>query len=191
MKHVVLVLALAAFADDTPPFATVSPSDYAMTQIDTVPTKDEIVKLFGPAPVDDLRDLINGDGDFGVQLRAIAALPRFCTGNCTSGEPHDTIVSVLGSIDPADRTGTTILRLRAAIEALGAARSGLTSDVNRLVPFLDNASRDIRVATARALRDLCNTQAIVPLRVRYEQEQVPQVRLAISAALRDLGQCSP
>ncbi len=86
------------------------------------------------------------------------------------------------------------LLLRAAIEALGAAglgnQGGDPNDVAVLVPFLDNTSRDIRAATARALSDLCDTQAIVPLRTRYLGETVPQVRLAISAALRDLAQCS-
>jgi HEAT repeat protein len=82
------------------------------------------------------------------------------------------------------------LLLRAAVEALGIARTGNPDDVPRLVPYLDHPSRDIRAATARALRDMCNTGAIVPLRTRYQNEQVDQVRLAISTALRDLGQCS-
>ena len=186
---IVFLTALCA-ADDQTAAPQLSTMEYVLTPIDTVPTKDEIIKLFGPTAIDTLETLIAGSGDFGVQLRAIGALPRFCTGSCSSGDPHTSIVNVIIAIDPTDRRGTTLLRLRAGIEALGSTRSGLTSDVNRLVPFLDDASRDIRVATARALRDLCNTQAIVPLRVRYEKELVAQVRLAISAALRDLGQCS-
>jgi HEAT repeat protein len=187
-----LLFLIGISAADDQPAPQLSTMEYVLTPIDTVPTKDDIVKLFGSTTaIDNLEALIAGDGDFGVQLRAIGALPRFCTGNCSSGDPHDSIVNVITGIDTSDRRGTTLLRLRAGIEALGSTRSGLTSDVNRLVPFLDDASRDIRVATARALRDLCNTQAIVPLRVRYEMELVAQVRLAISAALRDLGQCSP
>ena len=93
----------------------------------------------------------------------------------------------------ADFTGTPthspidLLRVRAAIEALGVA-TRIPSDVDLVVPFLDNSSRDIRAATAGALRDMCITQAIGPLRARYQHEQVAQVRLAISEALRDLGQ---
>lgn len=193
MKHVLPIVFLTALcaADDQPAVQQLSTMEYVLTPIDTVPTKAEIVTLFGPTAIDNLEALIAGSADFGVQLRAIGALPRFCSGSCSSGDPHDSIVNVVTTVDPTDRRGTNLLRLRAGIEALGATRSGLTSDVNRLVPFLDDASRDIRVASARALRDLCNTQAIVPLRVRYEKELVTQVRLAISAALRDLGQCSP
>jgi len=194
MKHsigIAFVVALCAFAGDSSAPTQLTSIDYVMTPIDTVPTKAEIVNVLGPTALDNLKSIIAGTGDFGIQLRAIGALPQFCTGNCTSGDPHDAIVGVIAGIDPDDHRGTTILRLRAGIESLGATRGGLTSDVNQLVPFLDNASRDIRVSTARALRDLCNTQAIVPLRVRYEKELVAQVRLAISAALRDLGQCSP
>jgi hypothetical protein len=104
------------------------------------------------------------------------------------------LVQILASISPADQAGTSILLLRATIESIGVAKSGDPNDVSRLTPFLDNLSRDIRAATAFALRDLCNSQAITPLRNRYNIELgstgVPQVRLAISAALRDLGQCS-
>lgn len=181
--------ALCAFTDARA-IGPLSTTEYVMTPIDTVPSKAQIIELYGASAVDNLKAIITGNGDFGIQLRAIGALPRFCAGSCASGEPHDSIVALLASIDPVDRRGITLLRLRAAIEALGATRSRLTSDVNRLVPFLDDASRDVRVATARALRDLCNTQAIVPLRVRYEMEKVAQVRLAISGALRELGQCS-
>ncbi|MEJ7603271.1 MAG: hypothetical protein WKG01_35615 [Kofleriaceae bacterium] len=189
---IAFVASLCAFAGDhlTPAVAQPSTTEYVMTPIDTVPSKDQIVALYGTTAVANLKALINGGGDFGIQLRAIGALPRFCAASCATGEPHDSIVALIAGIDPGDHRGITLLRLRAGIEALGATRSRLTSDVNRLVPFLNNASRDVRVATARALRDLCNTQAIVPLHVRYEQEMVAQVRLAISAALRDLGQCS-
>jgi len=79
--------------------------------------------------------------------------------------------------------------LRATIEALGVLR--VPDDVTLLVPQLNHPSRDIRAATARALRDLGNTQAIVPLRARYDQDQVDQVKVAISDALRVLGQPIP
>ena len=62
-------------------------------------------------------------------------------------------------------------------------------DVGLLVGLLDHASRDIRAATARALRDLCNSNAVVPLRMRYTVEPTEQVKLAISDALRILEQC--
>jgi HEAT repeat protein len=78
------------------------------------------------------------------------------------------------------------LRMKAAIEALGVLR--IPDDVSILLPQLDHPSRDIRASAAHALRDLGNTQAIPTLRARYQQEQVQQVRIAISDALRVLGQ---
>jgi HEAT repeat protein len=84
-----------------------------------------------------------------------------------------------------------LLILRAAIEALGALEIG--TDVPVLSPLLDHPSQDIRATTANALGDLCNNAAIEPLRVRYSEETVPQVQLAISQALRLLGAppCTP
>jgi HEAT repeat protein len=132
-------------------------------------------------------------------LRAIRALPQFCTAqlpHCKDDSdaamsPVRTAVrDVINSVAPTDRDGRSLLRLRAGIEALGAVGSGEQSDVDTLVAFLGHPSRDIRYATARALRDLCIQTAITPLRNRYDEETVPQVSLAISAALGDLAQCS-
>jgi hypothetical protein len=168
---------------------------HTLTPIDSLPTKDDIVKLTGPDGVPRLRELaLSQTVDFGVQLRAIRALPHFCSPSCKTPEihpAHAAVLDVLASVPPNDRSGRGILRLRAGIEALGVVKSGQDSDVDLLVPFLGDASRDIRAATARALRDMCNTRAIVPLRARYQVEPTTQaqVRLAISAALRDLGQC--
>ena len=100
---------------------------------------------------------------------------------------------MLSSVSPTDPDGKSILLLRATIEAIGIAKSGRTEDVDLLTAFLNNPSRDIRAATAFAMRDLCLQAAVNPLREQYNRENlpggVPQVRLAISAALRDLGTC--
>ncbi len=79
--------------------------------------------------------------------------------------------------------------LRGAIQALGPQR--VQTDLALLVPLLDHPSRDVRAATAHALRDLCNTQAINPLRVRYNSEATDQVRLAIEEAEIVLQQTAP
>lgn len=160
---------------------------HTLTPIDSVPTKESLVTILQPNPLDRLRALAIDDGiDFGVRLRAIRAMPHFCPTNCRTA-----LLEVFESIDPElNRAGKELLLLRATIEALGIARSGNPDDVPLLVPYLDHPSRDIRAATAHAFRDMCNTQAIVPLRARYQNEQVDQVRLAISTALRDLGQCN-
>jgi HEAT repeat protein len=77
-------------------------------------------------------------------------------------------------------SGSDLLVLRAAIEALGTLQ--VATDLTVLAPLLNHPSRDIRTTTADALRDLCNSQAIAPLRVRYSEETVAQVQLAISQA---------
>lgn len=166
-----------------------------LTRIDALPTKDEIVIATGT--VTRLRTLaMTSSVDFGLQLRAIRALPQFCTPDCRAGAgrqhpAHTVVLEVISSV-ANDRSGRGILRLRAGIEALGLIRSGMDSDVDLLVSFLNDASRDIRASTARALRDTCNLRAIVPLRAAYNAEPATQlqVRLAISAALRDLNQCA-
>lgn len=166
---------------------------HAMTPIDSMLTKQELEVVFADGDaLSGLTALATDPAvDFGVQLRAIRALPQFCAPACAASSAHGTIVSIIQAIDPASPGGPPILRLRAAIEALGVARSGDPADVALLVPFLDNASRDIRAAAARGLRDLCDPQAIVPLRARLNIETVAQVEVAIEAALRDLGPCSP
>ena len=131
---------------------------------------------------------------------------------CPTGSPrpscgvgtiaHDTLAQIIDSyaLLPAP-SAKDLLRLRAAIEALGLAgfSAGLPDDVARLVnkagdtppggDFLGHPSRDVRATTAHALGSLCNTNAIPALRVQLQGEKAAQVRLAISAALRDLGQC--
>lgn len=173
---------------------------HALTPIDTLPTRAALDGVLqAPDPPQRILRLkeiaMSPTIDFGVRLRAIRALPHYCGTMCRSdgiatGDPaHLSVRKVFEGLDTSDHSGQAILRLRATIEALGATRSGLSQDVAVIVPFLDYSSRDIRVTAARALRDLCNPLALVPLRARYQQEQVDQVRLAISTALRDLGTC--
>jgi len=89
------------------------------------------------------------------------------------------------------KLGKELLVLRGVIEALGACPDKQPTDVDLLVPMLENQSRDIRATTASALRDLGNTNAITPLSNRLNNEQVDQVRIAISKALRVLRGIPP
>ena len=166
---------------------------HALTPIDSMPTRDSLETVFANQdPVVGLARIAQDDDeDFGIRLRAIRSLPLFCPTPCDNTLAHDTLVTIIQSTPASDQTGKSILRLRAAVEALGAAKSGDPNDVPLLAPLLDHQSRDIRAAAARALRDLCDPDAIAHLRARFQTETIGQVKLAISTALRDLGQCSP
>ena len=163
-----------------------------LTAIDSVPSRTDLDLAFQNNMLPPLGTLqqIAGDpmSDVGVRLRAIHALGKYCTATpCAASDPAH--VSVRGALlgAQAETAGAPLLLLRAAIETLGPM--GVSTDTDVLGPLLDHDSRDIRAATARALRDLCNASAITPLRVRYAKEQTDQVRLAISEALRILDQC--
>jgi hypothetical protein len=167
---------------------------HAMTPIDSVPTKQDIEDIFPQNAAIRLAEIAqDAYADFGVRLRAIRALPQFCLPSCMNTAPHNSLLALLDSV-PADQAGTSILLLRATIEAIGIAKSPDNTIVTKLAPFLGHPSRDVRAAAAFALRDLCNQTAVTPLRNRYNIEMmpagIPQVRLAISAALRDLDTCS-
>ncbi len=195
--YVIALLSISVLpAQSDPP--TIMNETNTLTLIDELPTKAQIL-AFTPDPVPHLSQLALAiDTDFGVRLRAIRSLPQFCSIAPACKDDSDSqmhpirtaVRSVITSISPSDRDGRSLLRLRAGIEALGAIASGEQSDVDLLVPLLDHSSRDIRFATARALRELCIQTAETPLRNRYEEETVPQVSLAISAALGELAQCS-
>jgi hypothetical protein len=172
--------------------------EYALTPIDTSPTRDQIAGVTAPNnSIDQLHTLaMNSMVDFGVQIRAIRSLPLFCQPDthCQNNPgvhpARAALLDVFAQM-PADRSGRTLLRLRAAIEALGDARSNEDSDVDLIAPDLNDASRDIRATTAQAMRTMCNQKAAPLLRARYQSEMVDQVKLAISDALRELTQCQP
>jgi len=173
-----------------------------LTAIDTIPTKAQIDNAFQKDNQPALQTLaaIVGDSDpspdaISIRLRAIHALAKYCPATpCSTGDlAHQAVWGVIDTLrtkidNLMPLTGAEILQLRAAIETLGIMR--VSGDIATLTPLLANPSRDIRAATARALRDLCNAQAITPLRARYAIESTDQVKLAISEALRILAQCA-
>ena len=167
---------------------------HALTPIDTMPSTASLATVF-EAPLDSLRTIaLDRSVDFGVELRAIRALPAYCPAAPTVCGPgtvvHDTLTALIDGYVSSPRGPLDVLRLRAAVEALGATRSRLASDVDKLMPLLDDGSRDVRVTVVRALRTICNMQAIGPLNQRFSNEPTDQVKLAIFAALRDLRQCN-
>jgi HEAT repeat protein len=197
MRAVVTVLLLAgavALASGVDDLDTTQKN--ILTPIDTVPSEEQITDTFNNNPDEALTKLTaaatdpdTSDDAIAIRLRAIHALAKYCDPMpCAASDPaHQAVAAVIPATQNAP-TGSSVLLLRAAVETLGMMR--VSTDVNTLIPLLDHPSRDIRAATARALRDLCNTQAITPLRTRYSGELTDQVKLAISEALRILGQCS-
>lgn len=193
---VAAVCSLPAYGDKT----TLPPSVVdALSPIDTVPTRSALDGAFADSQgaLDSLRVIaLDRSGDLGIQLRAIRALPSYCPAapkSCGVDSPvHDALVSLVKTITaeaPALQSPQDLLRLRAAVEALGQTRTGLYSDVETLMPLLGSGSRDLRATTARALLNVCNTQALGGLSKSYSTEPVPQVRVELSAAIQDLRDC--
>jgi HEAT repeat protein len=107
-----------------------------------------------------------------------------------TGTPvHDGLIAFIDGFPAAGYTAQDLLRLRAAVEALGATRSMLASDVTKLVPLLDHGSRDVRATVVRALGSLCSNAALGPLNAHSPDERSLQVKYAIAAAGQALGQC--
>jgi HEAT repeat protein len=179
-----LVAGLVTARSDTAPLAP--PVVAMLTPIDTVPTKAQLDEVFGQQALAGLLPIALGaaGADVGVQLRAVHALIHY-----PGAQAHDTLVALVAGHQAAT-AGSDLLLLRAAIEALGVLQ--VATDLGTLTPFLEvEASRDLRATAALALRDLGNSAAIEPLRARYRRERTAQVRLAISEALRVLGQPLP
>jgi hypothetical protein len=185
----VLLCAMPAHGDLTSlPPAVVD----ALTQIDASPSQATLNEMFSTpqAALDNLRAIaLDHTGDPGVQLRAIRALPVYCPASCGSTVVHDALHVLIDHYNTTPHTPRSQLRLRAAVEALGATRTGLPSDVTKLVPLLADPSRDVRLTVTHALRKVCSSTAIEPLRALFQTEPVKQVQNAISAALLDLRQC--
>lgn len=192
----VLALALALPARGEVALLT-QPILDTLTTIDALPSTEQLDTAHGSraAALANLTLIALGEGaavDPGVQVRAVRVLAPYCgPPPCEPASPaHVTLVTIATTPRYRDaRAGSDLVILRAALEALGQQR--VTDDAPLVIPLLEHPSRDIRAAAALALRDLGSLLALAPLRARYLQEQVPQVRLAISAALRALGQPTP
>ena len=192
-----LAVGAAASADS---IQLTAPMTHVLTPIDSLPSSSQIDAVHGGRDQarENLQAIALGQGvvigesgaDVGIQIRAVRALTQYCDAPCSASEAHTTLVTLATTPRYRDaRRGSDLLVLRAAIESLGVL--GVHTDLDLLLPHLSHPSRDIRAATAHALGDLGNTQAIVPLQAREQVEQVGQVGHAISEALRVLEQQTP
>jgi hypothetical protein len=183
----------------------------ALTVVDAPPSRAVVDRAFssdpGPTPGLDALLMLARDPtqDLGLQIRALRALPQYCvmTG-CAGTAVHDALARIVGAylaqLAAAALSPQDMLRLRAAMEALGATRSGLQTDVDLLTApaLLHHPSRDIQVTTVHALRSLCSpdlcshdacmqdANAVRALRTGADT----QVDAAINRALADLAPCA-
>jgi hypothetical protein len=183
----------------------------ALTAVDAPPTRAVIDLAFssGPGPTPGLDGVLALAGDptqdLGLQIRALRALPQYClpTG-CARSAVHDALAAIVDryrtQLAAAALSPQDMLRLRAAMEALGATRSGLQGDVDLLTApaLLHHPSRDVQVTAVHALRNLCSpdlcshdaclqdANAVRALRTGADT----QVDAAVNRALADLARCA-
>jgi hypothetical protein len=166
-----------------------------LTLIDSLPSQLDLDSAFKPSSaMEGLATIATDDGatdsaSRNARLHAISALSTYCAPACDPESEAHTALRTIITNEAGAATGFDAVVLRAAIEAIGPER--VATDLGLLLPELQNASRDIRAAVAHSLRDLCNTNAIVPLRQQQQTETSEQVKQAITEALRVLGQGSP
>jgi hypothetical protein len=194
---VVLLSALPADGDNT--MLSTSMVD-VLTPIHSIPSHAALYAAFGSPPLLAGNPLLasaqDDTLDLAIELRAIRALPAYCSSAqaCGVDDPddlvHETLLLHIARYQASQQTSKDLLRLRAAAEALGATHSGRTEDVGALLPLLGNASRDVRATVVRALGNICNSAAIDQLNVHRLGEQTLQVKLAITAAVQDLAACA-
>jgi hypothetical protein len=203
-------LVLALFAGGVAAGSTDLPDNVqlALTLIDSVPSQVQIDSTFTDhtSAALGLAAIATDAGatdpaSRNARLHAISALATYCASPCEALDPAHVALRTIITNTTGVATGFDAVVLRAAIEALGPQRAlaGVGSgsdadpdaDLKLLVPQLQNPSRDIRAAVAHSLRDLCNTNAIVPLRQQQQAEPSDQVKQAITEALRVLSQGSP
>jgi HEAT repeat protein len=171
-----MALAAAAIAEST----TGDPVQELLTAGDYVPARTSLDQAAGTSAEGELLTLAgdqSGTVDTGIRLRAIRALADY-PGTTTS----DTLTAIITANQAA--TGIDTLYLRAA--AISLATVDGAAAVPSLGPLLSHPSRDVRATTARAMAATKSSAAVPLLRDRLGEEPVLQVRLALSAAIRDL-----
>lgn len=183
-----------------------------LTQIDAVPSRAVVDLAFasgsGPTPgLDTLLALAKdpvGTEDVGLQIRAIRVLPQYCPEtDCGTASVHQALFDIVDQyrqqLASAALLPQDLVRLRTAMEALGATRSGLPTDVALLTDrsLLQHPSRDVQVTAVAALRSLCTPDLCTPDLCMQDANAVRSLRTgtdtqldaAINGALADLARC--
>lgn len=150
-----------------------------LSAMDLIPARTDLDLASGTAEADLLAVASNASGntDHGLRLRAIGALSLYP--GPSSQSTLETLIS-----ERINGTGIDTLYLRAAARSLAIVAK--SDAVALLAQLLTHPSRDVRASAAAALALTESTTAVPILRDRLGQEPVVQVRLALSAAIRDL-----
>lgn len=174
----VLTAAGATALATTP--TTGDPVQELLSGVDFVPGRDGLDAAAGGQAEADLLDLARAESDGhdpGIRLRAIRALALY---------PGSDAATALEQViaDNADGEGLSTLYTRAALMALAEVDG--SAAVGTIAAQLDHPVLDVRATAARALAATDAATAVAPLRERLGEEKSPQVRLAISSAIRQL-----
>jgi HEAT repeat protein len=148
--------------------------------VDYVPTREALDAVIGEAPALTLIALATADDgelDPGVRLRALRALEHY-PGNDTELALTTSIESLAGA-----NSGIDTLYLRAALAVVAGEDA-----IEIVAPSLGHANKDVRAAAATALGATGSADAKPWLYERLEVEDDAMVELAISAAIRALGE---
>lgn len=175
------------------PSAAVQLSDeakYALTAIDGVPSQAQLEALI-PNTFDTLKELATNQKGSGepvpvqLRLRAIRAISMWPRNDDTKSALKQILLGNKG-LTP----GTNVLLAQAAIEGLGRQVASSDDDSAKTVSeLLTDGNRDIRIAAARALRQIGNANiALNYLYARRDSERVESVRAAIIEAIQSLRQ---
>jgi len=155
----------------------------ALSGIDFIPNKTTLDQVFSGGADVGLIELARdelGDTDPGLRIRAYRALELYDTPAVETA-----LAEAVAEHHAGPKAGVGVLYLRVAAKSL--ARVAGTDAVDDLIPLLSHPRRDIRSGAAEALAITGAPAAIQPLRDQLALETDLQTRLALSAALRDLG----
>lgn len=134
-----------------------------------------------------------------IAIRATRTLADYCPSGpsacAVAATVHDTLHAMIATLAQRPTTslgvqaGQRQLRLRAAVEAMGASRLVTEGDVDLLLALLVSPSRDLRAAVVRTLGTSCSR--LVRDKLHSLAETNPQVKAEIYAAILALTQCAP